>query len=106
VYVPAEFYRRGLLGTSLGQRAWAFQERFLAPRTLYFSEFQIFWGCQQLEAYESFPNGMPPAVRMDIYFRPHDSRNANNPTMHDLLADRRGIWYDTVLSYSIGLLTR
>ncbi len=106
MYVPAEFYRRGLLGTSLGQRAWAFQERFLAPRTLYFSEFQIFWGCQQLEAYESFPNGMPPAVRMDIYFRPHDSRNANNPTMHDLLADRRGIWYDTVLSYSIGLLTR
>ena len=106
VCIPAEFYRRGLLGTSLGQRAWAFQERFLAPRTLYFSEFQIFWGCQQLEACESFPNGMPPAVRMDIKFRPHDSGNANNPTMHDLLTDRRGIWSDTVLSYSIGLLTR
>ncbi|EPE31160.1 hypothetical protein GLAREA_04127 [Glarea lozoyensis ATCC 20868] len=106
VCIPAEFYRRGLLGTSLGQRAWAFQERILAPRTLYFSEFQIFWGCQQLEACESFPNSIPPAVRMDINFRPHDSGNANNPTMHDVLTNSPGIWSDTVLSYSNGLLTR
>jgi hypothetical protein len=106
VCIPAQFYRRGLLGTSLGKRAWAFQERILTPRTLYFSESQIFWGCQQLEACESFPNGMPPAVRMDINFRPHDSGNANNPTMHDILTNSPGIWSDTVLSYSLGILTR
>ncbi|KAF8848137.1 HET-domain-containing protein [Acephala macrosclerotiorum] len=106
VCVPADFYRRELLGTSLGRRAWAFQERLLAPRTLYFSESQIFWGCQQLEACESFPDGMPPAVCMDINFHTHDGGIASNPTMHGLLKTRRGIWSDAVLAYSIGLLTK
>jgi Heterokaryon incompatibility protein (HET) len=36
-------------------RAWAFQERFLAPRTLHFTNSQVFWECNGIAACETFP---------------------------------------------------
>ncbi|KAK1749635.1 heterokaryon incompatibility protein-domain-containing protein [Echria macrotheca] len=35
----------------LNQRAWALQERLLAPRTVYFGRNQLFWECRAMEAY-------------------------------------------------------
>jgi hypothetical protein len=62
VCVPIDFYNRGIWHTALRRRAWAFQGRLLSPRTLSFSSTQIFWGCQRLEACESFPISIPSAV--------------------------------------------
>lgn len=43
----------------LSQRAWAFQERFLSPRTLHFGESQLFWECGEDMSCETFPDGLP-----------------------------------------------
>ncbi|KAK5693765.1 hypothetical protein LTR17_025046 [Elasticomyces elasticus] len=43
----------------LNSRAWVFQERFLAPRTVHFSRDQIWWECRETWACESYPEGMP-----------------------------------------------
>lgn len=39
----------------LNTRAWVFQERFLAPRMLHFTNRQILWSCRQAEACEANP---------------------------------------------------
>ncbi|KAK2009231.1 HET-domain-containing protein [Colletotrichum eremochloae] len=45
--------------TPLMQRAWVFQERFLAPRVLHFGKRQLAWECNELTALEMFPKGLP-----------------------------------------------
>ena len=42
----------------ISQRAWIVQERLLAPRSLFFATEQLVWSCGELEACESFPNGV------------------------------------------------
>jgi Heterokaryon incompatibility protein (HET) len=44
-----------LADTPLNQRAWVFQERLLAPRTVHFTKGKIFWECRQLIASDSDP---------------------------------------------------
>lgn len=106
VCVPSNFYTRGILDTPLGHRAWAFQERLLAPRTLSLSTSQIFWGCQRLEACETFPFGIPSAVQSDISNLAHDNGAASKPTLYGLFQNWPGIWSDIVLGYSGGILTQ
>lgn len=74
--------------TPLGHRASAFQERLLAPRTLSFSKSQIFWGCQRSEACESFPFGIPPALRTNTSVLSHDDGTLSNPTLSGLFPHR------------------
>jgi hypothetical protein len=49
--------RRCLDRTPLSRRAWAFQERYLARRTIHFTAEQIFCECPHDTACESFPTG-------------------------------------------------
>ncbi|KAL0943461.1 heterokaryon incompatibility protein [Colletotrichum truncatum] len=44
------------------QRAWVFQERFLASRVLHFGQRQLAWECNQLTALEMFPAGLPSVL--------------------------------------------
>ena len=41
----------------LMRRAWIFQERLLAPRTLHFGPEQLLWECNELQASETHPKG-------------------------------------------------
>ena len=102
--VPNTVYSRGVNNIALSRRAWAFQERFLAPRTILFGASQIFWECQYSHACETFPEGLPFSVQYDYsVFIHHDRRSAHcnmesgqeNPTA----------WSNIVLVYSAGLLT-
>lgn len=43
----------------LNQRGWVFQERVLARRVLHFGRCQMGWECNELEALEIFPSGLP-----------------------------------------------
>ncbi|KAI1741470.1 heterokaryon incompatibility protein-domain-containing protein [Xylaria scruposa] len=43
----------------LTHRAWAFQERLLAHRTLSFTNSQLFWECETILACETFPDKLP-----------------------------------------------
>jgi hypothetical protein len=46
----------------LDTRGWIFQERFLAPRTLYFTPHQLYWECVTGKACETFPNSYHDAL--------------------------------------------
>src|SRR4051812_13298481 len=48
-------YERHLSESRLSTRAWAFQERFLAPRTIHFTTEQIFCECREETICESHP---------------------------------------------------
>jgi hypothetical protein len=43
----------------LQKRGWAFQERILAPRVLYFGKNQLLWECLTGHRCEILPNGIP-----------------------------------------------
>ena len=40
-------------------RGWVLQERLLAPRVLHYSSQQLYWECGELDACETFPDGLP-----------------------------------------------
>lgn len=46
--------------TPLESRAWTFQERYLASRTLHFTASEVYWECYHTNACETFPAGFPP----------------------------------------------
>lgn len=43
----------------INQRAWVFQERFLAPRVLHFCADRIAWECAEFDRAEGKPEGVP-----------------------------------------------
>lgn len=78
----------------LAQRAWAFQETYLAARTLYFTGTQIWWGCAQHMCCEMFPQGL--------------LRKGWRPTIlksRDEEYGRVNHWYSIVDLFSKGCLT-
>jgi hypothetical protein len=55
-------FKQYVTKTPISERAWAFQERYLAQRTLFFSADQIFWKCQTLVACEACPEKVPERI--------------------------------------------
>ena len=45
----------------LNKRAWVVQERLLSPRVLHFGRTQIAWECRELDACETYSDGLPAA---------------------------------------------
>jgi len=56
-------WRKRFEGFPLCRRAWALQERVLAPRILHFTKEQLIWECRRHVLSESFPNGLPEHLR-------------------------------------------
>ena len=59
---PANFPAKWLLDGPALYRAWVVQERILAPRVLHFGEGQLYWECQDFDACETYPGGVPKFV--------------------------------------------
>jgi Heterokaryon incompatibility protein (HET) len=59
--VPPEKHIRDM-ASPLESRGWRYQERYLAPRTLYFTEREVYWECHHTNACETFPAGFPPRL--------------------------------------------
>ncbi|KAH8812187.1 heterokaryon incompatibility protein-domain-containing protein [Xylogone sp. PMI_703] len=57
-----------VFSTPLARRAWAIQERILAPRTLFFSSSQLFWECNGLNACEIFPEIFPATLSYGDFY--------------------------------------
>lgn len=53
------FWRTELERAPLLQRAWVLQERLLAPRVVHFGARQVLWECFELEACQTYPDGLP-----------------------------------------------
>ncbi|KAK4226535.1 heterokaryon incompatibility protein-domain-containing protein [Podospora fimiseda] len=60
--VRENYWLREVSLQCLNRRAWAFQERCLAPRNVIFGENQVFWECKELAANETFPMGLPSGI--------------------------------------------
>ncbi|RDW73542.1 hypothetical protein BP6252_07449 [Coleophoma cylindrospora] len=68
-FAATGFYERCIADAPLSSRAWTFQERYLAPRTMHFSGEQIFWECCEIMASETLPDGIPnPMIRNQDQF--------------------------------------
>ncbi|THV54849.1 hypothetical protein BGAL_0018g00050 [Botrytis galanthina] len=65
-----DFYRENIADAPLTKRAWAVQERILAPRTLHFTKSQLFWECRTNRACETFPGTLPEAICDDPSYLP------------------------------------
>ena len=92
-------WRRNIDFSSLNQRAWFVQERLLSPCVLHFGRDQIAWECQELQACETFPAGLPKYAH---YY--------GDPRCKALMAPNRGNvvkrWKRIVHMYSRCRLTR
>lgn len=69
-----DVYERSVLKTHLATRAWALQEKMLAPRTMHFGERGAFWECRTTLASEYLPDGIPralinPLIRRNKFFK-------------------------------------
>jgi hypothetical protein len=84
--------RRYLDRTPLSRRAWAFQERYLAKRTIHFTAEQIFCECRYHIVCESFPTGLEDK-----------SGKTTFPTR--VIRDSPNEWRKIVEFYSWALLT-
>lgn len=82
----------------LATRAWIFQERYLAPRTVYFGKEQIVWECNTINSCETFPHGIPSKLRgsKNTWARQHDETSSENAYSQ---------WRGIAESYSKGELT-
>ena len=66
---------RDVEGALLNTRGWVLQERLLSPRTLHFSNPQIFWECRQGFSCETYPDGIPCTTGNSVaMFKHHMSR--------------------------------
>lgn len=89
----------------LNCRAWVMQERFLSPRILHFAKDQLLWECRELQAAESFPNGIPKAIGLDTMAKykryvEHETAASNNADTKPI-----NIWMDIAHLYSATKLT-
>ncbi|MCJ1456329.1 hypothetical protein MMC28_006690 [Mycoblastus sanguinarius] len=109
------FWDSELLRAPLMQRAWVFQERLLAPRVLHFGARQILWECPELEACETYPEGLPfeNASRnfrkglnpiMDGA-RARDRLVGSLPQLDAVKFDALYLWNSIIQAYSPGFLT-
>jgi hypothetical protein len=67
-------WEREIKKAPLTQRAWVVQERLLSPRVVHFGANQLFWECQELQACETYPDGLPDTNGMQSCadFKIHD----------------------------------
>ena len=106
------FWRTEVERAPLVQRAWVLQERLLAPRVVHFGARQVLWECLELEACETYPNGVPfeyiprrfkgldPAVDGKRIRRNLGPAHNNNDQF-----DAYYLWDDIITSYSEGALS-
>lgn len=81
----------------LSKRAWVFQERCLAKRTIHFTRTEVLFECQQMCCSEVFPRGLPSNGAPSE----GDEEVFNKRTHHQ----KTGNWHALVRMYSQGKLS-
>ncbi|PVH70090.1 HET-domain-containing protein [Cadophora sp. DSE1049] len=98
------YWDRQVSDAVLHRRGWALQERLLPPRTLHFTEHQIFWECFLDQKCEAFPCGPPAflsAKTSKPIFELQDSKSQGPPCATSTIA----MWNDIVKRYTRCALT-
>ena len=105
----SDFFWQYHLGHSpLNRRAWVVQERILAPRVLYYGKEQLLWECVELDACETYPDGLPHAdpgrwkgIDLDVEFL--SKILALEPERKQSMYE---FWHEVVRIYTLCDLTR
>ena len=97
----------------LNQRAWVIQERTLAPRILHYGRDQLFWECFELDACETYPDGLPQlgpfAFEKNLRYFDLDeeiSRRKSRALMPEQKQSVYEYWHSIVRTYTACNLTR
>lgn len=61
--IDGDFWYARMDKAPLNQRGWVMQERWLSPRVLHYGQDQIMWECSELEACETYPDGLPKPLK-------------------------------------------
>lgn len=89
----------------LNRRAWVLQERFFSPRILHFGKDQLLWECQEQQACEMFPGGLPELMYNSrrAGYTPYRTIMSLNP---DINRERfQAAWYKIIEAYTVADLT-
>lgn len=89
IYSPS--LKSTLRSSNLAARGWVLQERILSPRTIHFTEKQIFWECNRHIACEALPDGV------------WDEAEYRKPLVNG--SHKVGDWQSIVEAYSYAKLT-
>ena len=94
----------------LCQRAWAVQERLLAPRNLHFGKRQLGFECAEWIACETFPGGFPGNLVSTAHWKQRCSVRRSIKDRKDIqpgaIDSMRLAWAFLVTEFSKGKLTR
>ncbi|EHK99649.1 hypothetical protein M7I_4526 [Glarea lozoyensis 74030] len=93
--IDGRLYNRAFHQLPIFNRAWVFQERYLATRTLHFGNFQLFYECKTNTCFETLPLGLPFDFLIEGESRESIQRY-----------DPEKKWSDIVKSYTKGQLTK
>lgn len=100
----------------VNKRGWVLQERLLSPRTLYFTDTQLFWECSRAHLCEMYPNNKESRMTLreeylvDTYdWAPLCKNNARSTQNGQFGVDEfhkhHYRWFELVQSYSACTLT-
>ncbi|KAL2109836.1 hypothetical protein VUR80DRAFT_1920 [Thermomyces stellatus] len=103
----ANFWNTEVSRSRLNKRAWVLQERLLSPRVLHFGRRQVLWECQEKDACELYPDGVPTGIFQS------NSLPKNLTSGHDAATEETGdvavakyrSWTQIVRAYSACDLT-
>ncbi|KAF4633435.1 hypothetical protein G7Y89_g4687 [Cudoniella acicularis] len=89
----------------LDTRGWTFQEKYLSPRTLRFSETEMYWVCASTHASEGLPIGLCPLTHKSDYDK-YIKKDSNGvlPIQVDMV-QRYHWWYQAIEIYSHRIFT-
>lgn len=111
--VDEKFWTDRVHNAPLNRRGWVFQERLLAPRVLHFGSEQMYWECHEMDACETYPQGLPQVLRQNQQRRfkalyegsPITSQPENSSIDQVSVHDDYDIWYNLVEQYTKCILT-
>jgi hypothetical protein len=104
--VYPSIWRRGVESSPLRKRGWVFQERFLSPRKMHFSEDQILWECKELRLSENCPFGFGQSLFWPAKQETRDELRALGFKFSPTQLDSFDKWGEIVKNYSRTILTK
>ncbi len=105
---PCTFWPHHVMYSPLYRRAWVVQELALAHRILYYGKEQLFWTCSEMDACETYPDGIPlpnPRRWKDLHLETETPgrMNALAPESKQVLYN---YWHEILSVYTSSNLTK
>ena len=117
--IDADFWDARINRAPLNKRGWVMQERWLSPRVLHYGRDQILWECNELDACETYPGGLPkslrnadsgfkldPDIERNIWQQDGRTKDGRTITESDPEFYHRRTWSSIVDKYSVTSLTK